>query len=104
MGNFVQEARLLVVGLNWVGNGYAFDQSKFNPKTILPWHAGPHSSAFFHFTACFWAKASNLQWGTNQNVVFEITVRKISRLPTLKASRELKNWYFPVKFLRKHYL
>jgi len=39
-----------------------------------------------------------VQWGTNQNVVFEIAVRKISRLPTLKVSRELKNWYFPTKF------
>jgi hypothetical protein len=28
-----------------------------------------------------------VQWGTNQNVIFEIAVRKISRLPTLKASR-----------------
>jgi hypothetical protein len=38
---------------------------------------------------------ANVQWGTNQNVVFKIAVRKISRLPALKASRELKNWYFP---------
>jgi hypothetical protein len=47
---------------------------------------------------------SKVQWGTNQNVVFKIAVRKLSRLPTLKASRELKNWYFPTKFLPKHYL
>jgi hypothetical protein len=45
-----------------------------------------------------------VQWGTNQNVVFTIAVRKLSRLPTLKASRELKNWYFPTKILPKHYL
>jgi hypothetical protein len=29
---------------------------------------------------------------------------KNSRLPILKASRELKNWYFPTKFLPKNYL
>jgi len=46
----------------------------------------------------------HVQWGTNQNVVFEIAVRKISRLPTLKVSRELKNWYFPTKFLPKHFI
>jgi hypothetical protein len=31
-------------------------------------------------------------------------MRKISRLPTLKASQELKNWYFPTTLLPKHYL
>jgi len=42
-----------------------------------------------------------VQWGTNQNVVFEIAARKLSRLPTLKAFRELKNWYFSTIFLIK---
>jgi hypothetical protein len=49
-------------------------------------------------------EGSIVQWGTNQNVVFKIAVRKLSRLPTLKASRELTNWYFPTKILPKHYL
>jgi hypothetical protein len=42
-----------------------------------------------------------VQWGTNQNVVFEIAARKLSRLPTLKAFRELKNWYFSTIFFTK---
>jgi hypothetical protein len=50
------------------------------------------------------SRYKEVQWGTNQNVVFEIAMRKLSRLPTLKASRELKNWYFPSKFSAKHYL
>jgi len=38
-------------------------------------------------------------WSSNQNhVVFESTVREISVMPTLKASRELKNWYFNMIF------
>jgi hypothetical protein len=45
----------------------------------------------------------HVQWGTNQNVVFEIAARKLSRLPTLKAFLELKNWYFSTIFLPKHY-
>jgi hypothetical protein len=47
---------------------------------------------------------SIVQWGTNQNVVFEIAARKLSRLPTLKAFLELKNWYFSTIFLPKNYL
>jgi hypothetical protein len=46
-------------------------------------------------------KKTIVQWGTNQNVVFEIAARKLSRLPTLKAFPELKNWYFPTNFLPK---
>ena len=42
-----------------------------------------------------------VQWGTNQNVVFEIAARKLSRLPTLKAFQELKNWYFPTMFYQR---
>jgi len=41
---------------------------------------------------------STVQWGRNQNVVFEFAMREISVLPTLKASRELKNWYFTMNF------
>jgi len=41
-----------------------------------------------------------VQWGTNQNVVFEIAAKKLSRLPTLKAFRELKNWYFSIFFTK----
>jgi len=39
--------------------------------------------------------------GSNQNVIFEFVVREISILPTLKASRELKNWYFTMNFFSK---
>jgi len=35
-----------------------------------------------------------VQWGSNQNAVFEFAVREILVLPTLKASQELNNWYF----------
>jgi len=42
--------------------------------------------------------------GSNQNVVFEFAKREISVLPTLKASRELKNWYFTMKFFPQHHL
>jgi len=41
---------------------------------------------------------------TNQNGVFEIEVKEISMLPTLTASRELKNWYFNTKFLPQNHL
>jgi len=43
----------------------------------------------------------HVQWGNNQNVVFEIAARKLSRLPTLKAFRELKIWYFSTIFFTK---
>jgi len=54
----------------------------------------------------FWRCFGNIyvQWGSNQNVVFEFTMREISVLPTLKGSRELKNWYFTKKFLPQHQL
>jgi len=44
----------------------------------------------------------NVQWSTNQNGVFEFAMKEISMLATLIASRELKNWYFTMKFLSQH--
>jgi len=46
----------------------------------------------------------DVQWGPNQNGVFEIAVKEISMLPTLTASQELKNWYFTTKCLPQHHL
>jgi len=45
-----------------------------------------------------------VQWCSNQNVVLEFTMREISMLPTLKASWELKNWYFTMNFFPRHHL
>jgi len=45
-----------------------------------------------------------VQWGPNQNGVIDIAVKEISVLPTLTASRELKNWYFTMKFLPHYHL
>jgi len=45
-----------------------------------------------------------VQWGDNQNGVFEFAVKEIPVLPTLTASQELKNWYFTMKFFSQHHL
>jgi len=45
-----------------------------------------------------------VQWGTNQNGVFQFAMKEVSVLPTLTAFRELKNWYFTMKFLSQHHL
>jgi len=70
----------------------------------LDWNLFCNTSKWYGICNSINCSFSTLQWGTNQNVVFEFAVRKISILPTLKASRELKNWYFTTKFLPKHYL
>jgi len=67
-----------------------------SPKRGIPW------SWAIAFGGEIWPYMY-VQWGTNQNVVFEIAARKLSRLPTLKACRELKNWYFSTSFLPKNY-
>jgi len=48
-------------------------------------------------------KDCTVQWGSNQNVVFEFAMREISLLSTLKVSREFKNWYFTMKVLTHHH-
>jgi len=47
---------------------------------------------------------SYVQWGPNQDGVFEIVVKEISMLLTLTTSRELKNWYFITNFVPHHHL
>jgi len=47
---------------------------------------------------------TDVRWGSNQNVVSEFVVREISMLLTLKASREIKNWYFTMKILPQNLL
>jgi len=47
---------------------------------------------------------SIVQWGTDQNVIFEFAVKEIAVLPTLTASQELKNWNFTMEFLSQHHL
>jgi len=56
---------------------------------------GHHELKILRFKTFLYA---DVYWSSNQNVFFEFVIRKISMLPTLKASQELKNWYFTMKY------
>jgi len=57
---------------------------------------------YFHFIKIIELKY--VQWGDNQNGVFEFVVKEISVLPTLIAFQGLKNWYFTMNFLSQHHI
>ena len=46
----------------------------------------------------------HVQWGDNQNDVFEFALKEISHLPNLTTSRGLKNLTLPRLFLTKSLL
>jgi len=44
-----------------------------------------------HISIVAMSQISHVQWGDNQNGVFEFTMKEISHLPTLTTSQGLKN-------------